>query len=105
MPRISMCSASQPSSRARLEAMRSARHFLPSSALPPYPDPYDQISRVSGKCTMYFSGLHGHETSFCPGCSGAPTLWMHGTTRLRSSSISLNAVRPMRAMMRMLTTA
>ena len=34
-PRISMCSAIQPSSRAMLEAMRSAKHFLPSSALPP----------------------------------------------------------------------
>ena len=34
-PRISMCSASHPSSRAMTEAMRSARHFLPSSALPP----------------------------------------------------------------------
>ena len=33
--RISMCSASQPSSRAIAEAMRSAKHFLPSSALPP----------------------------------------------------------------------
>src|SRR5437016_10364079 len=33
--RISMCSASQPSSRAITEAMRSAKHFLPSSALPP----------------------------------------------------------------------
>jgi hypothetical protein len=34
-PRISMCSASQPSSRAITLAMRSAKHFLPSSALPP----------------------------------------------------------------------
>ena len=34
-PRISMCSASQPSCRPRSLAMRSARHFLPSSALPP----------------------------------------------------------------------
>ena len=34
-PRISMCSAIQPSSRAMVEAMRSAKHFLPSSALPP----------------------------------------------------------------------
>ena len=34
-PRISMCSASQPSSRAMAEAMRRAKHFLPSSALPP----------------------------------------------------------------------
>ena len=32
---ISMCSASQPSSRAMTEAMRRAKHFLPSSALPP----------------------------------------------------------------------
>jgi len=30
-----MCSASQPSSRAIVDAMRSAKHFLPSSALPP----------------------------------------------------------------------
>ncbi len=34
-PMISMCSASQPSSRAITDAIRSARHFLPSSALPP----------------------------------------------------------------------
>ena len=34
-PKISMCSANQPSSRPMLEAMRSAKHFLPSSALPP----------------------------------------------------------------------
>src|SRR5205085_8029146 len=33
--RISMCSASQPSSRAMTLAMRRAKHFLPSSALPP----------------------------------------------------------------------
>ena len=33
--RISMCSAIQPSSWAIAEAIRSARHFLPSSALPP----------------------------------------------------------------------
>jgi hypothetical protein len=32
---ISMCSASQPSSRAITEAMRKAKHFLPSRALPP----------------------------------------------------------------------
>src|SRR6201991_1672799 len=31
--RISMCSASQPSSRAITDAMRRAKHFLPSSAL------------------------------------------------------------------------
>ena len=33
--RISMCSAIQPSSRAITDAIRSAKHFLPSSALPP----------------------------------------------------------------------
>jgi hypothetical protein len=33
--RMSMCSASQPSSRAITDAIRSAKHFLPSSALPP----------------------------------------------------------------------
>ncbi len=56
-----MCSASQPSSRAITDAIRNARHFLPSRALPPYPEPYDQISRVSGKCTIHFSsGLQGH---------------------------------------------
>ena len=33
--RTSMCSASQPSSRANTEAMRSAKHFFPSRALPP----------------------------------------------------------------------
>ena len=35
MPTMSMCSAIQPSSRAMLEAMRRAKHFLPSRALPP----------------------------------------------------------------------
>ena len=40
-PRISMCSASQPglpepaAARPMVEAMRNAKHFLPSSALPP----------------------------------------------------------------------
>jgi len=33
--RISICSASQPSSRAATEAILRARHFLPSRALPP----------------------------------------------------------------------
>ena len=34
-----MCSAIHPSSRAMFEAIRSAKHFLPRSALPPYPEP------------------------------------------------------------------
>src|SRR5689334_18258703 len=72
--RISMCSDNHPSSRAITEAIRNAKHFLPSSALPPYPEPNDQISRDSGKCTMYlFSALHGHGTSSTPGASGIPT--------------------------------
>src|SRR5690348_14024125 len=68
-----MCSASQPSSRACTDAMRNEWHFLPSSALPPYPEPYDQIMRSSGKWTMYFVSLHGQGTSSCPDSSGAPT--------------------------------
>src|ERR1700722_13524626 len=78
--RINMCSASHPASRAITDAMRRAKHFLPRRALPPYPDPYDQISRVSGKWTMYLlSPLHGHDTSDSPGSSGAPTECTHGT--------------------------
>ena len=53
---------------------------------------------------MYFSLLQGHGTSAWPGSSGAPTLCMQGTTRLTSLSMSRNTGRPMRAMMRMLTT-
>src|SRR5580704_5038901 len=34
-PRINMCSAIQPSSRAMSEAIRHPKHFLPSSAFPP----------------------------------------------------------------------
>jgi hypothetical protein len=72
--------------------------------LPPYPDPYDQISRVSGKWTMYFSLLHGHGTSLSPGASGAPTVCMHGTTRFSPLSISAITGSPIRAMMRVFTT-
>ena len=53
---------------------------------------------------MYFSLLHGHATSFSPRASGAPTECMHGTTRFTSLSISANTGKPIRAMMRMLTT-
>ena len=99
--RISMCSASQPSSRAITDAMRSAKHFLPSSALPPYPDPYDMISRLSGKCTMYlFSASHGHGTSASPSARGAPTEW---TQRTHSPSPSTSSAPwPIRVMIRML---
>ena len=47
--KINMCSANQSLSRPMREAMRRAKHFLPNSALPPYPEPKDQTSRVSGK--------------------------------------------------------
>src|SRR6476469_634082 len=55
-------------------------------------------------CTIYFSSLQGHGTSFSPGASGAPPLCMQGTTRLIPVSISLNTAEPMRAMIRILTT-
>jgi hypothetical protein len=84
-----MCSASHPSSRAITDAMRSAKHFLPRSALPPYPEPYDQISRDSGKWTIHFSsGLHGHSESGSPGSSGAPTECTQGTKSPSSPSTS-----------------
>src|SRR6476659_8332089 len=101
--RISMCSASQPSSRAFTEAMRSAWHFLTRSALPPYPEPYDQISRVSGKWTMYLvSGLHGHEVSASPSARGAPSECTQGT-KSPSSPRTSSAAFPARVIVRMLT--
>ena len=53
---------------------------------------------------MYLSALQGHGTSLAPGFNGAPTECMQGTTRFSPLSISANTGRPMRAMMRMLTT-
>ena len=35
IPKISICSASHPSSRAMTEAIRKAKHFLPKRAFPP----------------------------------------------------------------------
>src|SRR3954470_18794074 len=104
IPRISMCSASQPCSRAMMDAMRNAKHFLPSSAFPPYPLPNDQIDFSSGKWTIHFSFLLlGHGTSFCPAASGMPTECTHGTKNPSVPS-TLSASRPMRVMMRMLAT-
>src|ERR1051325_3759264 len=51
-PISSMCSAIHPCWYPRKLAMRSARHFLPSSALPPYPEPNDQIVLSRGKWQM-----------------------------------------------------
>lgn len=56
----SMCSASQPSSLARREAMRSAKHFFPSREFPPYPLPNETICLRSGIWAMsVWSGLQG----------------------------------------------
>ena len=99
-----MCSAIQPSSRAMFDAIRRPKHFFPSSALPPYPDPNDQISRVSGKWTMYFSGLQGH------GHIGLARRERHAdAVHARHDALDvlvdlLSAGSPMRAMVRMLTT-
>ena len=78
-PMISMCSASQPSSRAITEAIRRAKHFLFNKALPPYPLPNDIMSRSSGKWQIYLSGLQGQNVSTCPGANGMPTLCRPGT--------------------------
>ena len=101
--RMSMCSASQPSSWASTEAMRSANAFLASRALPPYCEPNDQISRVSGKWVMYLVSLHGHGTSVSPSSSGAPTLCTAGTHSVLSVMRS-SAFDPIRVMRFMLTT-
>jgi hypothetical protein len=98
-----MCSAIQPASRPITDAIRSAKHFLPSRALPPYPLPKDQMLRSSGKCTMYLSSrLQGHGTSVSPGSSGRPTLCTQGTNS--PSPRASSAPFPMRVMIRMLTT-
>src|SRR3954463_6306371 len=52
-PISSMCSAIHPCCCPRKLAIRSARHFLPSSAFPPYPEPIDQIVLSYGKWQMY----------------------------------------------------
>ena len=53
---------------------------------------------------MYFwSLLHGHATSRCPTATGAPTECTHGTNTPLPPNTS-NTARPMRVMIRMLTT-
>ena len=54
---------------------------------------------------MYFrlmSASHGQVESFCPGLSGAPTECMQGMNAPSPSTSS--TARPMRVMMRVLTT-
>ena len=87
-----MCSASQPWSRAIVDAMRSAKHFLPRSALPPYPEPTLQIVRSAGKWTMK---RRSGERS--------PSEWTPGTKSSPAPSCS-RATRPMRVMTRMFAT-
>ena len=99
-----MCSASQPSSRPITEAIRRAKHFLPSSALPPYPEPYDQISRVCGNWTMYFVVLHGQGTSTSPSPSGAPTECTAGTKNPSPRSSSARTASPTRVITDIETT-
>ncbi len=87
-----MCSASQPSLWPCQEAMRKARHFLPSNALPPYPEPTDQMVLSSGKWQMKRRSGSQSRTACTP--------------RLKSSlspRCSL-ATFPMRAITRMLST-
>lgn len=68
--------------------------------MPPYPEPYDQISRVSGKWEMYFVELHGHGTSASPASSGAPSVCT-ARTKKPSEPSSSSTGRPIRVMVRM----
>src|SRR6185369_18081129 len=76
---------------------------LPSNEFPPYPDPYDQISRVSGKWVMYLVSLHGHGTSAWPGSSGAP-IECSALTKKPSVPILSSAACPIRVIVRIDTT-
>jgi hypothetical protein len=51
---------------------------------------------------MYLVLLQGQDTSFWPGCSGAPTVCRQGTNSPLTPSTSYTAL-PMRVMMRMFT--
>ena len=88
--------------------MRSARHFFASRALPPYPLPYDQISRVSGKCAISLTSLDGHGTSGRPtpsaSSSGMPTECSAGTHSV-SVPIAASASSPVLVMIAMEATA
>src|ERR1700722_11323596 len=73
IPKMSICSANHPSSFPIFDAILNAKHFFPSRALPPYPLPYDQIDRSSGKWTIHrLAGLQGQGTSFSPAFNGDP---------------------------------
>lgn len=104
MPRISMCSASHPSSLASRLAILRAKHFFPSSEFPPYPLPKEMISLRSGRWAMSVSsGLQAQllTKGFFNG-KGQPTECRH-LTNSPSPSASRMGV-PIRVMMRMLAT-
>jgi hypothetical protein len=99
-----MCSAIQPSSRAMFEAIRSAKHFFPRSALPAVaravaPD-LAGLREVDDVLLLVAGPRHVLRALL----SGAPTECMHGTTRFSPLSISAKTGRPILAMIRMLTT-
>ena len=48
-----MCSASQPSWRARQEAIRREKHFFPNNTFPPYPELTEKMASSCGKWAMY----------------------------------------------------
>lgn len=102
IPRISMCSASQPSRFAMIDPRRSAKHFLPSKLLPPYPLPYEMTSFRSGMwLIMVISGLHGQLLTTCRLVgSGTPTVWRHFTNTL-SSEIFSSTFMPIRVIILM----
>ncbi len=92
MPTINMCSASQPSVRACQLAMRNAWHFLPSKALPPYPEPKLLIDKSSGKCMMKRR------------CGLRSPVECNPRTKVPSRVMRSSADRPMRVMRCMLST-
>ena len=78
---------------------------MPSSELPPYPEPNDQIARSSGNCTMYLVSLHGHGTSAWPSAraacrpsAGPGTNWAASSSSIRRSTwLPIRAITRMRA--------
>mmetsp|Transcript_2582 Transcript_2582/g.9883 ORF Transcript_2582/g.9883 Transcript_2582/m.9883 type:complete len:220 (+) Transcript_2582:1172-1831(+) len=98
IPKMSMCSASQPWSRPILLAILSAKHFFPNKAFPPYPLPKDMILYSSGKWQMYLVLLQGHTPlSVSPCLSGFPTECKQGTKSSESAKRSSTGL-PIRVM-------
>ena len=96
-----MCSASQPSSRAITEAMRSAKHFLPEQGVAAVaravgPD-LAGLGEVDDVLVLGVAGP-GH-VGLPRGSRGAPTECRHGTNSPSSPRTS-RAAAPMRVMMR-----